>query len=122
MTTMELKKAMDAGQPMILIDALQDRHALTIRGAFAMPWVGAFGTFHDQVQTRLAIALTNLLKGRPNAALIFFCEGARCWESYNAALRARAAGFEKVIWYRGGLTAWQEAGLPMQRAGTLSVQ
>jgi PQQ-dependent catabolism-associated CXXCW motif protein len=113
-TTMELKKAMDAGRPMILIDALQDSHQMTIKGAVSLRYAGAFGTFDDQIQIRLANDLTNLLQGRTEATLIFFCQGVRCWESYNAALRARAAGFQNVSWYRGGLRAWQAAGLPMQ--------
>jgi PQQ-dependent catabolism-associated CXXCW motif protein len=111
---MELKKAMDAGRPMILIDALQDSHQMTIKGAVSLRYAGAFGTFDDQIQIRLASDLTNLLQGRTEATLIFFCQGVRCWESYNAALRARAAGFQNVSWYRGGLRAWQAAGLPMQ--------
>jgi len=28
---------------------------------------------------------------RAEAPLVFFCEGVKCWETYNAALRARAA-------------------------------
>jgi PQQ-dependent catabolism-associated CXXCW motif protein len=114
MTTIELMKAMQAGRPMVLIDALKDRHTTTIKGAVALPYAGAFGTFNDQVQTRLANALHSLLQGRTDVPLIFFCQGAKCWESYNAALRARAAGFQNVSWYRGGLTAWKEAGFPTQ--------
>ncbi|MFZ4122564.1 MAG: rhodanese-like domain-containing protein [Caulobacterales bacterium] len=40
--------------------------------------------------------------------------GAACWESYNAVLRAQAAGFTRVYWYRGGLRSWEEAQLPLQ--------
>jgi PQQ-dependent catabolism-associated CXXCW motif protein len=113
-TTTELMKAMEAGRPMVLIDALRDEHATTIKGAVALPYAGAFGSFQDQIQTRLANALNSLLRERADVPLIFFCEGAKCWESYNAALRARAAGFQNVSWYRGGLVAWREAGFPMQ--------
>jgi PQQ-dependent catabolism-associated CXXCW motif protein len=113
-TTTELMKEMQAGRPMILIDVLRDEHDTTIKGAVTLPYAGAFGSFHDQVQTRLANALNSLLQGRADVPLIFFCHGAKCWESYNAALRARAAGFQNVSWYRGGLAAWREAGFPMQ--------
>jgi PQQ-dependent catabolism-associated CXXCW motif protein len=113
-TTMQLKKAMEAGRPMVLIDALQDAHDTTIKGAVRLPYAGTFGTFHDQVQTRLATAVSGLLQGRTDVSLVFFCQGVKCWESYNAALRASAAGFQNVSWYRGGLDAWEEAGFPMQ--------
>jgi PQQ-dependent catabolism-associated CXXCW motif protein len=113
-TTVELKNAMDSGRPVVLIDALGDEHARTIKGAVALPYAGIFGTFNDQIQTRLANALNGLLQGRTDASLVFFCEGVDCWESYNAALRAHAAGFQNISWYRGGLAAWREAGFPMQ--------
>jgi len=32
-----------------------------------------------------------------------------------AALRAVAAGYGKVYWYRGGIEAWTAAGLPTAR-------
>jgi rhodanese-related sulfurtransferase len=31
--------------------------------------------------------------------------------SYNAALRAVNLGYTQVFWYRGGIEAWQLAGL-----------
>ena len=34
-------------------------------------------------------------------------------KSYNAALRARDAGYTNVYWYRGGLELWSVAGLPL---------
>jgi rhodanese-related sulfurtransferase len=37
--------------------------------------------------------------------------------SYNAALRAIAAGYSNVLWYRGGIEAWKAAGMPVQAAG-----
>jgi tetratricopeptide (TPR) repeat protein/rhodanese-related sulfurtransferase len=117
-TTIELKKAMDVGRPMVLIDVMGDEHAITINGAVPLPYAGIFGTFHDQVQTRLANALSSLLQGRTDVPLVFFCTGVKRWESYNAALRAHAAGFQNVSWYRGGLAAWKEAGFPMQAKPT----
>jgi hypothetical protein len=33
--------------------------------------------------------------------------------SYNAALRAINLGYKNVLWYRGGIEAWQRAGLPL---------
>ena len=47
-----------------------------------------------------------------DAPIGFFCYGAQCWESYNAALRAMRLGYREVLWYRGGLAAWKAAGLP----------
>ena len=58
--------------------------------------------------------LKTLAKSNMATPLVFFCEGAKCWESYNAALRALKIGFTRVYWYRGGLMAWQAADLPVK--------
>lgn len=34
------------------------------------------------------------------------------WSSRNLALQLVALGYENVYWYRGGLEAWDVAGLP----------
>ncbi len=50
--------------------------------------------------------------GNKNVPLVFYCQNTYCWMSYNAALRAIKMGFTQVLWYRGGIEAWQKAGLP----------
>ena len=65
------------------------------------------------VQTSLSNELNQLTNGRKDFPIVFFCQGVRCWESYNAVLRAWNAGYRNVYWYRGGLQAWQQAGFPM---------
>lgn len=47
-----------------------------------------------------------------NQALVFYCVSSETWLSVNAAMRARQMGYTQVIWYRGGITAWTQAGLP----------
>lgn len=42
--------------------------------------------------------------------------------SYNAALRAINLGYRNVLWYRGGIEAWQAAGQPLQPSGMGSPQ
>jgi PQQ-dependent catabolism-associated CXXCW motif protein len=105
---------MRAGGRMILIDSLGDSHPSTKSGAVMLPSSGQYGNFRDAIQSSLINDLNRLTQGRRDIPLVFFCQGPYCWESYNAALRARAGGFPNVYWYRGGLTAWQAAGLPMQ--------
>ena len=114
-TTTELMNAVRAGKPMVLVDALKDGHAKTLPAAVSMPFAGAYGegSFGDQTQAVVAKALHDVLKGREDVPVIAFCAGARCWESYNAVLRARAAGVRNIAWYRGGLAAWKAAGFPL---------
>lgn len=59
---------------------------------------------------RKMLALVAPEKSRP---LVFYCSGPACWLAVNAALRAAKAGYQEVFWYRGGLTSWRAAGLPL---------
>jgi PQQ-dependent catabolism-associated CXXCW motif protein len=117
-TTSELFEAIQRssldGSPFLLVDVLIDAHSKTIRGAKRIPHKSGYtGEFDDDSQQSLRAQLTTLTKSNLTMPLVFFCEGATCWESYNAALRAEKMGFTRVYWYRGGIKAWKEAGLPM---------
>ena len=101
------------GAPFLLVDVLADTHAKTIRGAKRIADGGSSGHFDDDVQQRLRTQLMALTKGNLAMPIVFFCEGAQCWESYNAVLRAAKMGFSRIFWYRGGLNSWKQANLPM---------
>jgi PQQ-dependent catabolism-associated CXXCW motif protein len=102
------------GSPFVMADVLLDAHPKTIRGAKRLADKSAYtGSFDDDVQQSLRKQLTALTKNSLAMPIVFFCEGAKCWESYNAALRAEKMGFTRVYWYRGGINTWKAAGLPM---------
>jgi PQQ-dependent catabolism-associated CXXCW motif protein len=111
-TTEEVQRMLNEGRA-IPIDVLAGDHPRTLPGALYMPAGGMPGTFDDAYQTLFAQQLSQAVAGDATRPLIFFCQGAACWESYNAALRANAAGATQIYWYRGGLAAWEEAGFPM---------
>ena len=111
-TTEEVQRMLNEGRS-IPIDVLAGDHARTLPGALYMPAGGMPGAFDDAYQTLFAQQLSQAMAGDATRPLIFFCQGAACWESYNAALRANAAGATQIFWYRGGLSAWEEAGFPM---------
>jgi len=48
----------------------------------------------------------------PDQPVVFYCKSSESWLSVNAAMRARQMGYTQVIWYRGGINAWVQAGLP----------
>ncbi|HRE43957.1 MAG TPA: rhodanese-like domain-containing protein [Terricaulis sp.] len=113
-TTKQVVDMMRADANVILIDVLVDPHNVTAQGARYVPAAGQPGGFNDAAQAQTVQALRNVTGGRNDRPLVFFCAGAACWESYNAVLRARAAGYTRLYWYRGGLASWHAAGLPMQ--------
>lgn len=47
--------------------------------------------------------------------LIVLCYGRHCIRSRHGATVAARLGFAHVIWYRGGIEAWEAAGLPVVR-------
>ena len=75
------------------------------------------GNFDDQVQRDFGNYLQQVTQGRKDRPMVFYCQSVQCWMSYNAALRATRLGYTNVLWYRGGIEAWQQAGLPTYGRG-----
>jgi len=46
----------------------------------------------------------------------FYCYGVSCIRSRNCATQAARAGFQNVLWFRGGIPEWRAAGLPLHRS------
>lgn len=93
-----------------------------IPGAQAAGPASQGGSFDDQVQREFGQYLRQATGGDNSRMLVVYCAGPQCWGSYNAGLRAIRMGFRNVYWYRGGLEAWAQAGLPLQDAQGQPVQ
>lgn len=113
-TTGQVRAMIQSDPNTLLIDVLANAHPTTLQGAHYLPTAGAPGDFTDAAQTDLKNALGTVTANNPARPLVFFCAGARCWESYNATLRAAQLGYTSLFWYRGGLKSWEDARLPMQ--------
>jgi rhodanese-related sulfurtransferase len=72
------------------------------------------GSFMDATQREFENYLKQVTQDNKDLPLIFYCQSVECWMSYNACLRAIKLGYKRVCWYRGGIEAWQSAGLPTQ--------
>ncbi len=116
-TTEQVSELIANDPNLLLIDVLDGAHARTLSGARWIPAIGRAGAFTDENQINGKAAIDSLSGGDTGRALVFYCIGANCWESYNATLRAAAMGYTNLYWYRGGLQAWEDAGLPMQPLG-----
>ena len=113
--TTQLQAMLAAPDKPILIDVLSERGHVTLAGAVWLSGAGQGTNFLDPVQAELTQILGRLAGGDKSRPLVFFCAGPQCWLSYNAALRAVAAGYDRVYWYRGGVDAWTAAVLPTAR-------
>ena len=113
-TTQGVAALVQGGQaPFVLFDVLGN--AQTLPGAVPAAWLAQAGSFGDAVQQQASQLFAQQTRGRKDVPLVFYCLSRECWMSYNAALRAIAAGYTNVLWYRGGIEAWQAAGLPTQQ-------
>ena len=111
--TVELRAMTLGARPPVLVDVLSGEGHETLAGAVWLGGAGRGESFSDLVQSDLDPLLLRLASGDRARALVFFCASSQCWLSYNAALRAVAAGHTSVYWYRGGIDAWADAKLPL---------
>ncbi len=96
--------------PYVVLDVLGG--PVTLPGAVPAAWMHQPGSFDDALQQQVAGFLQQVTRGQIEMPLVFYCQSRECWMSYNAALRALRAGYRNVLWYRGGIEAWQAAQLP----------
>jgi rhodanese-related sulfurtransferase len=100
--------------PVLVLDVLGGGER--IPGAqSAMPAHRA-GSFDDDTQRQFGQYLRQATRGNREHPLVLYCASPQCWMSYNAALRAIKLGYTNVLWYRGGLQFWKQAGQRVDRA------
>ena len=93
-------------QSHLLLDArpLSDYQAGHLPGAFPLP--------QTDIATHLPAVQPLLTPGQP---LLVYCSGLACDESLELARLLRAQGMTNVVLFAGGIQAWQQAGLELQR-------
>ncbi|MQX38229.1 rhodanese-like domain-containing protein [Roseospira navarrensis] len=115
-TTLDLVSLVQGQQtPYLLFDVLGANEMLP--GAIPAVQASQPGQFGDQISQQMGAFLQQATQGNRQVPLIFYCASRDCWMSYNAALRAINLGYGNVLWYRGGLEAWKQAGGPTMPPG-----
>ncbi|MFA8385913.1 MAG: rhodanese-like domain-containing protein [Pelagibaca sp.] len=114
-TTESLLQGMNSGMQMVVIDVLGSGYGLP--NTYVAPALSAPGSFNDRTQQQGSQWLNQITGTNKNMPIVIYCSDPMCWLSYNASLRAVAAGFTNVYWYRGGIQAWEMAGLPLRPTG-----
>jgi PQQ-dependent catabolism-associated CXXCW motif protein len=113
-TTVQLRDMMLASPSPVLVDVLDGNQTESLPGAVWLRGAGHGNGLHDWVQRQLETRLAALTGGDKAKPIVFFCLSKTCWLSHNATVRAVAAGYTSVYWYRGGRDAWKAAGLAME--------
>lgn len=101
--------------PYLLFDILGGQEM--IPGAIPAVAAAQPGSFNDRNQQDFGAYLQQVTQGNKQYPLIFYCLSIECWMSYNASLRAINLGYTNVFWYRGGISAWKQAGRQTVNAG-----
>lgn len=120
--TATLARALRQPQPPLLIDVAPGGETM-LPGA--LHFVNGGRAFRD-LRTENAfeqrfLAMLKAAGAEPGREIVFYCSDARSWQSANAAMRAQRAGYTRVSWYRGGLAAWEKAGMPTVQKTAVAV-
>ena len=107
-TTDELKEMLIKEPKLVVIDALGSSTMLESAQGLGSG-IGEQRMFGRDV-AMFPKALETLTGGDKGKPIVFYCRSSSCWHSYNASLRAVAEGYTNVLWYRGGIDAWQQSG------------
>lgn len=119
LTAVELKKMIDDGKPMLLVDTMpydasyKKEH---IPGAaqflFPVPRMATWDAKETDGKSEADFA--TLLGADKGRTLVFYCGFVNCTRSDNAAAWARKLGYAKVYRFPGGLFAWKGADFPLE--------
>ncbi|WP_370559313.1 rhodanese-like domain-containing protein [Edwardsiella tarda] len=123
LTVQELKQWMDEKKPLLIVDTMPFADSYKkqhIPGAVNM----AFPMSDMNVWDKATMGATTqadflrLLGTDKARTLVFYCGFVKCARSHNAALWAKKLGYQYVYRLPGGITAWKEAGYPLEKGGT----
>lgn len=115
--TAALAERLVSGHPPLLIDTsggageTLPTALMLANGGFAYDDPKREATYQKRFERLLKV-----LAPQREVPVVFFSYSRESWLSVNAALRAKALGFTQVYWYRGGIDAWKQAGLPLVKS------
>lgn len=119
LTAAELKKMMDEGKPMVVVDTMPYDASYKkshIPGAknflFPVPRMATWDAKETGGKTEADYAA--LLGPDKDATIVIYCGFVKCTRSDNGAVWARKLGYKRVYRFPGGLFAWKGANYPLE--------
>ena len=118
-TTARLVELLKAPQRPVILDVLMPTDTYRKELIPSAAWVSGAGIADDKANERIddffAKFMADLAPGK-DTPIVAYCLDWQCWLSYNALERLSRMGYSRLYWYRGGIEAWQRAGLPTVEA------
>lgn len=118
-TTAELKKWIDAGKRMVLVDTMpyeQSYKKAHVPGAkqflFPIPDMQTWDT--KKTDGKSQADFEKLLGADKDIPVVVYCGFVKCTRSHNGAAWAVKLGYKNVYRYSGGIFAWKGAGFAVE--------
>ncbi|MEJ2283221.1 MAG: rhodanese-like domain-containing protein [Desulfobacterales bacterium] len=119
-TTAELKKWIDSGKDMIIVDTMPYEASYkkghvpgAVQFLFPIPEMQEWNTGETAGKTRADFA--KLLGSDKNKPIVVYCGFVKCTRSHNGAAWAVKLGYKNVYRYPGGIFAWKGAEYPVAK-------
>ena len=111
----DLKKAIDAREDLVLIDAHPPEEFLLayIGGAINFGFQSnRNGKWEEDALGKTQEDYRKVLGPDLNKKIVFYCGFTKCGRSHNAAMWAKQLGYTNLYRAPGGISAWMDAGYP----------
>jgi thiosulfate/3-mercaptopyruvate sulfurtransferase len=120
-TTQELKKWIDSGKDMVIVDTMpfeasyKNEHVPgAVQFLFPIPEMKQWD--YKETDGKSQEDFMNLLGGDKDKLIVIYCGFVKCTRSHNGATWAVKLGYKKVYRYPGGIFAWKGANYPVEKA------
>jgi len=120
-TTEELKKWIDSGRDMLIVDTMpyeasyKKQHVPgAVQFLFPIPEMKEWDT--KETAGKTLEDYKKLLGNDKNRTIVIYCGFVKCTRSHNGAAWAVKLGYKNVYRYPGGIFAWKGADFPIESA------
>jgi len=119
-TTEELKKWMDAGKEMLVVDTMpyadsyKKQHVPgAVQFLFPIPDMKEWDT--KETDGKTLEDFKKLMGDNKDRLIVIYCGFVKCTRSHNGAAWAVKLGYKNVFRYPGGIFAWKGADFPIEK-------